>query len=344
KLADSQLLQGCLNSQTLNQPWTNNAGLEEYKQWQIWKQKLVGAQKDASFHLCFQLKEAAENSPEDWQIEFFVSLKEDPSLKLELDDYWHLDNRTKAAVKQQFGQDLEKDLLLNLGYAARIYPKIWQGLQTDRPVGFPLTLDEAFTFLSESAWVLEDAGYKVIVPAWWTPQGRARIKMRLKASSSKAAPTAVGKGHFQLQTIIRYQYELAIGDQAVSEQEWRQLVEAKTPLVKFRGQWIELERGKMEQMLQFWQAHHQEQPQLTLLELMQKVSEAGEDFEVEPDESLAAMMAALNDPSRLEPIENPAQLQGTLREYQKRGVAWIEYLEQLGLNGCLADDMGLGKT
>lgn len=56
------------------------------------------------------------------------------------------------------------------------------------------------------------------------------------------------------------------------------------------------------------------------------------------------MMAKLHDQSRLEPIEDPVQLQGTLREYQKRGVSWLQYLEQLGLNGCLADDMGLGKT
>ena len=43
-------------------------------------------------------------------------------------------------------------------------------------------------------------------------------------------------------------------------------------------------------------------------------------------------------------MDDPEQLQGTLREYQKRGVSWIQYLEKLGLNGCLADDMGLGKT
>ena len=29
---------------------------------------------------------------------------------------------------------------------------------------------------------------------------------------------------------------------------------------------------------------------------------------------------------------------------QQGSVAWLEYLERLGLNGCLADDMGLGKT
>jgi SNF2 family DNA or RNA helicase len=56
------------------------------------------------------------------------------------------------------------------------------------------------------------------------------------------------------------------------------------------------------------------------------------------------MLSKLQDKQQFEPIENPPQLNGTLREYQKRGVAWLQYLEGLGLNGCLADDMGLGKT
>src|SRR5581483_8581431 len=42
--------------------------------------------------------------------------------------------------------------------------------------------------------------------------------------------------------------------------------------------------------------------------------------------------------------DDPPALQGTLRDYQKRGVAWLQYLESLSLNPCLADDMGLGKT
>jgi len=43
-----------------------------------------------------------------------------------------------------------------------MYPKLWQGLETDQPTGLQLNLEEAFEFLKESAWVLEDAGY--IVP------------------------------------------------------------------------------------------------------------------------------------------------------------------------------------
>jgi superfamily II DNA or RNA helicase len=40
----------------------------------------------------------------------------------------------------------------------------------------------------------------------------------------------------------------------------------------------------------------------------------------------------------------PAGLGLELREYQKEGVAWLQFLREHGLSGILADDMGLGKT
>ncbi len=40
----------------------------------------------------------------------------------------------------------------------------------------------------------------------------------------------------------------------------------------------------------------------------------------------------------------PDGLEGTLRPYQRLGVAWLQFLQALGAGGILADDMGLGKT
>ena len=40
----------------------------------------------------------------------------------------------------------------------------------------------------------------------------------------------------------------------------------------------------------------------------------------------------------------PAGLRATLRPYQERGLAWLQFLHALGAGGILADDMGLGKT
>ncbi len=315
------------------------------KQWLGWKQKINGAQTDAQFHLCFKLQEASARDIDNWQIQFLAASKKDPSLQLVLSDYWTLNPKGRKNAHANFGSEFEKDLLLNLGYAARMYPKLWKGLETDKPVGVRLTLEEAFAFLKESAWILEDAGYKVIVPAWWTPEGRRRAKIRLQASARKLqSGKKASKGYFSFDTIIQYQYQLSIGGQPVTEQEWQQLVNAKVPLVQFRGQWIELDPKKMQEMLEFWQSKGKETGEISLLELMQKSSESEDELEVEHDETLAEMMAKLRDSSQLAVIENPPKLQGSLRDYQKRGVSWLQYLEQLGLNGCLADDMGLGKT
>lgn len=343
KKISNSFLQNCVYPPQSQLTGINHFTLEEYQQWAAWKQKLIH-EDAAAFYLCFQLQSASVDTPENWQLNFIVASKKDPSLKLELEKYWALNQKAKNSIHQQFGKEFEKDLLLNLGYAARMYPKIWEGLETDQPVALQITLAEAFEFLKESAWILEDAGYKVIVPSWWTPEGRQRAKIRLKTSPKKSSTKSKNQGYFSLDTIIQYQYELSLGEHLITKKEWQELVNAKIPLIQFRGQWVELDQEKMQKMLEFWQSQSQETSELTLMDLLKKATEAEDEIEIEHDDLLAEMIAKLQDKSRIEPIENPQQLQGTLREYQKRGVSWLQYLEKLGLNGCLADDMGLGKS
>ena len=346
KQVSESLLEQCLNfskDSFANGIIDSSAALEQYQQWQAWQQKIIRTQSDSAFYLCFQLQ-APVTEAELWQIQFQIAPKQDPSLKLPLADYWTMTAAKKKALEKQFGKEFEQNLLLNLGYAARIYNPVWQGLETDRPIGLSLNLDQAFEFLKESAWVLEDAGYKVVLPAWWTPMGRRRAKMRLKSSGKSATSSKTqAKSYFGFEQLVEYQYELAIGDEIVSAKEWEQLVNAKAPLVKFRGEWIELDRDKMQEMLTFWQKQGQGTSAMSLIDLM-KLTATDPDWEVDRNSTLSEMLSKLQDKQQFEPIENPPQLNGTLREYQKRGVAWLQYLESLGLNGCLADDMGLGKT
>jgi SNF2 family DNA or RNA helicase len=319
--------------------------LEQYQQWQNWRDRISHLETAAPFYVGFRLAEPAK--PEDpWQILFQVAPKADPSLQVSLLDFWRLRESQQDKLRNHFGDDFEQHLLMSLGYAARIYPKFWQGLETDEPVGIFVDLPTAFEFLKESAWVLEDAGYKVIVPAWWTPKGRQRAKIRLKARGKSLGNNDKSKSYFSLETLVDYQYELAIGDQRVSEEEWQQLVQTKSPLVQFRGQWMELDQEKMQQMLAFWKQHQVDNPELSLLDFMRLSTQDDDDLEVEFDrkDALATMLTQLQDKTRLDLSPDPDHLQGTLREYQRRGLSWLKYLEGLGLNGCLADDMGLGKT
>ncbi len=318
--------------------------LKTYKQWSTWKRQIAGTHANAPFTLVFQLHEApSENDP--WNLHFLLNSKKDPSLRMPLNDYWYLDTTARKRVRKGFGQEIEKHVLLNLGQAARMYPKIWDGLETDKPTGIELTLFEAFDFLKEYAWILEDSGYRVMIPSWWTPKGRRRAKIRVKSSAQrkrKSVAQADNKGLLGLDSLIQYSYELSVGGEAISRAEWEELVKAKTPLVQFRGAWMELDVKNMQQMLEFWQAHADEKPEMDMLSFL-KMS-ADEDLEFEHDDALREMMARFQDKSRFELIPDPPKFQGKLRDYQKRGLSWLQYLEQLGLNGCLADDMGLGKT
>ena len=326
-------------------PWQDATGLERYQQWKIWRDRIDRSQTQLAFHLCFQLQSPPQ--PDNaWTLEFQIASRQDPSVRIPLLDYWRLRPTQQQVLSQQFGDRFEQHLLMQLGYAARIYPKLWTGLETDQPTGIFLGVEEASAFLQETAWVLEDAGYKVIVPAWWTPQGWRRARLRMKASGRKIGGDQKSKQYFSFETLVDYRYELSIDGEAVSEQEWQQLVNAKAALVQFRGQWMQLDQTKMQQMLEFWKKHRHEHPELNLLDFMKLAAEGadGIELEVEQDETLAAMLNQLQDSSHIEIPADPQPLNGTLRVYQKRGLAWLQYLESLGLNGCLADDMGMGKS
>jgi SNF2 family DNA or RNA helicase len=46
----------------------------------------------------------------------------------------------------------------------------------------------------------------------------------------------------------------------------------------------------------------------------------------------------------IKPVAIPADLNASLRDYQREGLNWLNFLDDFGFGGCLADDMGLGKT
>lgn len=65
---------------------------------------------------------------------------------------------------------------------------------------------------------------------------------------------------------------------------------------------------------------------------------------VETDRKFKALQKRLHAFRGIQPAKETQSFRGTLRSYQRDGLAWLRFLEQTGLGGCLADDMGLGKT
>jgi superfamily II DNA or RNA helicase len=66
--------------------------------------------------------------------------------------------------------------------------------------------------------------------------------------------------------------------------------------------------------------------------------------EVSCDPAFTLVREQLGTFAGIHPAEQPAGFHGQLRDYQREGLGWMEFLRRLSFGGCLADDMGVGKT
>ena len=71
------------------------------------------------------------------------------------------------------------------------------------------------------------------------------------------------------------------------------------------------------------------------------------DEELIDQQALARLSMYRSKLASFEAIQNaevPEELNASLREYQKEGLNWLNFLDEFNFGACLADDMGLGKT
>ncbi|MCF0069026.1 SNF2 family helicase [Dyadobacter sp. CY261] len=70
----------------------------------------------------------------------------------------------------------------------------------------------------------------------------------------------------------------------------------------------------------------------------------GEMLDREVKEQISFYQSRVQDFENIKPVPVPRTLKASLRNYQKQGLNWLNFLDEYNFGGCLADDMGLGKT
>ncbi|WP_433299866.1 DEAD/DEAH box helicase [Actinoplanes sp. CA-030573] len=273
-----------------------------------------------------------------WALEFALQSAEDPSLWLPAADVW------EGARFPGLPPRPDETLLAGLGRAVRLFPLLHVALIDQRPAGLELTTGEAHDFLRQAAPLLQAAGFGVQLPAW---AGRKAVGLKLTTRSKSSSPKsrAVAASGFGLDQLVDFRVDLVIGDGVVSAEELAELARLKVPLVRVRGQWVELDDRQLEAALKA--VGRAREGELTAGEVLQQVIDGGEEdlplVEVDADGMLGDLLSG-QAAERLEPLPTPAGFRGALRPYQERGLSWLHFLSRLGLGGILADDMGLGKT
>nr|WP_307857803.1 SNF2-related protein [Micromonospora sp. C97] len=278
-----------------------------------------------------------------WRLEFGLQAADEPGLHVDAGEVWR-GPQTPGGLAGRTASPQET-LLAELGRASRLWPDLDAALRTAAPEAMELDVEGAHRFLSAGAPVLHAAGFGVLLPSWWQ-RPSARLGARLRARS-RTAPGTVGgvDAGVGLDALVDYRWEIALGDQPLSAEELAVLAEMKTPLVRLRGRWVELDPGRLAAGLRLLRSAGE----LTVADLLRLGLADGEAtgalpvLEVTADGALGDLLAGAVE-RRLTPLDPPPGFEGTLRPYQQRGLAWLAFLRSLGLGGVLADDMGLGKT
>ena len=306
---------------------------------------------DAAFRIAFRL-EAPALQQQPWQLHYLIQAKDDPSLLIPAAEVWKKTKGAMTHLGHRFEQPQEK-LLAGLGYAARLFPPVMESLKGKRPTELTVDTNGAYTFLRETAPLLEGAGFGILVPPWWNKKGaRLGVKVKMK---SKQGKDAVAKGRMTMESLVNYQWKLSLGETELTEAEFRALAKLKSPLVQIRGQWVTLDAEQIEAAIKFWEKHQLE-GEMSLLEAMKlglggETSAGGLPIDgVESDGWLSDWLKkfpkgdAVEQADKLEQLPQPKGLDGQLRPYQLYGYSWLAFLRKWGMGACLADDMGLGKT
>jgi SNF2 family DNA or RNA helicase len=325
---------------------------EQVREWR----RPVAVSTAAPFRLCFRLEEPPDepdaeiqnpkseirNSP--WYVRFLLQAADDPSLLVPAAQAWAPQGRV-ASILKRGGFSPREYLLSGLGQAAGICPHIEDSLKSAAPEGYAVDTAGAHEFLTEKAWLLEQAGFGLLLPAWWTRKG---TKLRLTARANVRSPAMQGGGGLSLSELIHFEWQVALGDQILTQRELETLARLKAPLVKVRGQWVQLTAEEIKTALDFWNNKGDGQAPLrdiVRMALGNAEAPGGMEFAgVTATGWINEFLAKLDGRDSFEELSPPEGFHGELRPYQVRGYSWLSLLRHWGLGPCLADDMGLGKT
>ncbi|MEV7712920.1 DEAD/DEAH box helicase [Streptomyces sp. NPDC088270] len=241
-----------------------------------------------------------------------------------------------GGVGEPFGPRARIDAVLALRRAARVWAPLERLLDQPVPDVLALTEDELYELLGDAGARLAAAGVSVHWP-------RELVRSLTASAVVRPAPGSAtdGTSFFDAEQLFAFNWQLSLGDDRLTETEMDLLAEAHRPVVRLRDQWVVVDPALVRKA---------RKRELGLLDPVDALAVAltgtaevdGEQVEAVPIGALAALRERIT--AEHTTIAPPPGLDATLRDYQLRGLAWLDRMTSLGLGGCLADDMGLGKT
>ncbi len=200
-----------------------------------------------------------------------------------------------------------------------------------------LSQEEAWEVMTVTGQTLQSAGFDVRVPD--LSRRKATASLRLSSDDNESVVGA--------QQLANVRWSAVFDDVELTAEDIRNLAAQAKPLVQSRGRWVELDHADLAEAAAAL-ADRADTTRLTGAEMLRHAlglegSPLGGGISLDGNGWAADLLASAADMPEELPTK-PEGFRGELRSYQAEALAWLSFLDQAGLGGCLALDMGLGKT
>ena len=251
----------------------------------------------------------------------------------------------KDTVWDANSSDIARIIEKQLNFALRYMPELEKLFEDEEKLALRLNLSEVYKIIAQTSYYLQKAQIEVILPEELTNiiVPRASINARVKEKRSDDLMNifnTVSSTSISLDDILEFSYEVSLGDEKISLEDFNKLVEKNSGLVKYHDKYVLIDKEEGKKLAeQILNANHKKMTRLQLLHA--SMSGRIQDYDFNYDEAYANV---IKDFARAVDVEPPNNLKGTLRPYQQTGLKWLWTNVSKGFGCCMADDMGLGKT
>ncbi|MDR0668752.1 MAG: DEAD/DEAH box helicase [Treponema sp.] len=184
-------------------------------------------------------------------------------------------------------------------------------------------------FLDSGAELLSRLGIEVILPRSLHRELKPRLVARVEGAP-KAQGTLVS--YLNLESLLDWNWQIAIGDEIISGEEFDALLKGKSRLIKFRDMFIHVDPAELLRLLK-----KSKEAQPSVNEFLKSHFSGNSVLSFDAEKIIEELFKERT-------FAIPPGLAASLRPYQERGYNWICSLLRAGFGCILADDMGLGKT
>ncbi len=219
----------------------------------------------------------------------------------------------------------------------RLFPPLFRGGGRRRGEVI-LSQDEAWRLMSDDGQKLHQAGFEMRVPKLAPTSAVATLRL----TALDAGEAAVGA-----QQLANVRWSVMFDDVELTAEDVARLAAEARPMVQSHGQWVEIDKVDLDAAAEALD-QRADKTKMSGAEMLREAlgledNPLGGSINLSGDSWAAALFRGIEALPE-HPETEPDGFSGTLRSYQADALAWLEFLDDAGLGGCLALDMGLGKT